>query len=88
MYLQLCVLAVILANVSPYVLFCRQNEVYKSCNSACPPTCDSPYPTVCTLQCVPGCSCVEGFIKNKRGRCVSYSDCFFDYWPILGKSAM
>ncbi|GLV35702.1 Hemolectin [Carabus blaptoides fortunei] len=49
---------------------CPKGEVYNSCGSACPPTCNSK-PEICTDQCVPGCFCANGLVKNQHGACVS-----------------
>ena len=37
-----------------YVIQCTGGKVYTQCGSACPPTCDQPYPVPCTRQCVAG----------------------------------
>ena len=43
---------------------CPNQASYNTCGSACPPTCDIPVPTVCTLQCVSSCFCDEGLVWN------------------------
>ncbi|KAI9899810.1 hypothetical protein N3K66_006271 [Trichothecium roseum] len=48
---------------------------YRECNSACPPTCEEPEPRICTAQCVQGCGCKKGLIRNKDGRCVKPHRC-------------
>ncbi|KRX92185.1 Serine/threonine-protein phosphatase 5, partial [Trichinella pseudospiralis] len=48
-------------------VLCPLNENWNSCGSSCEETCESiasGKDTPCTLQCVPGCFCVDGFIKS------------------------
>ncbi|GFR05007.1 hypothetical protein TNCT_498982 [Trichonephila clavata] len=55
---------------------CKENEEYLSCGSACPPTCsNSGKNEICTTQCVSGCFCKEGFVKNDQGECVKLEEC-------------
>ncbi|GFY60956.1 zonadhesin [Trichonephila inaurata madagascariensis] len=55
---------------------CRSNEVYNQCGSACPPTCsDRGENQICTLQCVAGCFCKEGLVRDDEGECVKPKDC-------------
>ncbi|PRD23390.1 UNVERIFIED_CONTAM: Chymotrypsin inhibitor [Trichonephila clavipes] len=55
---------------------CRSNEVYKQCGSACPPTCSNRGENqICTLQCVAGCFCKEGLVRDDQGECVEPEDC-------------
>ncbi|XP_035227821.1 zonadhesin-like, partial [Stegodyphus dumicola] len=53
---------------------CRKNEEYNNCGTACPPTCSNPNP-VCTRQCVKGCFCKKGYIKNDDGHCTRRELC-------------
>lgn len=58
--------------------FCiKPNEEYTSCGTACPATCDnlSNPPTFCTKQCVIGCACKSGYVKNRAGECVLPCEC-------------
>ncbi|XP_031849986.1 chymotrypsin inhibitor-like [Nomia melanderi] len=54
---------------------CPPNEVWTDCGTACPPTCAQPDPRPCTLQCVQGCQCRNGLLRNKWGKCVPKSAC-------------
>ncbi|RBR18661.1 uncharacterized protein FIESC28_05938 [Fusarium coffeatum] len=44
---------------------CKRGERYLDCGSACPKTCGNPEPEICTMECVSGCFCKEGLIRNK-----------------------
>nr|CDJ97122.1 Protease inhibitor I8 domain containing protein [Haemonchus contortus] len=50
---------------------CGPNEVFDTCGSACEPSCRNPNPTICTLQCVVGCRCRQGFFRDDFGQCVA-----------------
>lgn len=54
---------------------CGRNEVFLECGTACEPTCNDPNPTVCTFQCVTGCQCKIGFVRNNQGVCVTEDQC-------------
>lgn len=55
---------------------CPANETYSSCGSACPGTCDVPQIQFCTENCVSGCFCDEGFLRNTNtNQCVLKEDC-------------
>ncbi|XP_076382773.1 chymotrypsin inhibitor-like isoform X2 [Megalopta genalis] len=47
---------------------CGPNEVYTTCGPACPPSCYDVHP-ICTLECVAGCQCKPGFLRNAAGGC-------------------
>ncbi|UYV78422.1 hypothetical protein LAZ67_16001302 [Cordylochernes scorpioides] len=55
----------------------KPHEVYLTCGSSCPDTCDNYNDTsrVCTLQCVQGCFCEKGYVRNSKGDCVLPSQC-------------
>ncbi|GIY61356.1 hypothetical protein CDAR_166731, partial [Caerostris darwini] len=56
---------------------CGGNERFTGCGTACPLTCDN-YdnpPKFCTLQCIIGCECQEGFVRNADGKCVLPREC-------------
>lgn len=53
---------------------CGPNASYNPCNSACPKTCQNPGPMICTMQCVPGCGCNEGFVAH-NGQCIPSTKC-------------
>ncbi|KAF5654706.1 Chymotrypsin-elastase inhibitor ixodidin [Fusarium heterosporum] len=54
---------------------CPAGEQFSECGTACPLTCDNPEPQPCTQQCVRGCFCKEGTIRNKSGSCVPHNKC-------------
>ncbi|PAV82181.1 hypothetical protein WR25_19260 [Diploscapter pachys] len=54
---------------------CPVNELWSNCHSACEPSCEQPFSTVCTLQCKMGCGCLSGFFRNSEGRCVTLPEC-------------
>ncbi|XP_017761193.1 PREDICTED: chymotrypsin inhibitor-like isoform X2 [Eufriesea mexicana] len=54
---------------------CGPNEVFNSCGSQCVDTCEKPAPPVCTLECVIGCECKSGYVRNKLNQCVLTKDC-------------
>lgn len=52
--------------------------MFSECGTACPDTCanlDDPKPRPCTRNCVIGCICQEGFVRNDKGQCVLPSQC-------------
>lgn len=55
---------------------CPDNQVYDECGSACPATCNQGT-IVCTMQCVPGCFCKEGYARRSETdhTCVPLSEC-------------
>ncbi|XP_037944077.1 chymotrypsin inhibitor-like isoform X1 [Teleopsis dalmanni] len=54
---------------------CGPNEEYTWCGSACPETCNSDPMRMCTMQCVIGCVCKDGFVKGNDGKCIPKSSC-------------
>ncbi|GFV25250.1 zonadhesin [Trichonephila clavipes] len=55
---------------------CGEDEEYKDCGSACPPTCWSLDKNLaCTQQCVQGCFCRRGLVRNDQGDCVEPKKC-------------
>jgi hypothetical protein len=56
---------------------CPENEEFHSCGTACPATCENPNAPdqPCTKQCVIGCFCKAGMMRNSRGVCVSAENC-------------
>uniref|UniRef100_A0A0K0F1N5 TIL domain-containing protein n=1 Tax=Strongyloides venezuelensis TaxID=75913 RepID=A0A0K0F1N5_STRVS len=57
---------------------CKMNEYFTLCGSACEPRC-SDYNKInnwCTLQCVIGCECYKGFVRNDyTNECIRSSEC-------------
>lgn len=54
----------------------KKGEEYQECGSACPLTCaNKDGVQVCTKQCVPGCFCRKGLVRNEDGNCVEPSKC-------------
>ncbi|KAL2720170.1 chymotrypsin inhibitor-like [Vespula squamosa] len=53
---------------------CGENEEYVTCGSACEPSCGVTK-NICTLQCIIGCQCKEGFLRAGSGACVSPNNC-------------
>lgn len=52
-------------------------EYYTDCGTACPITCenkDNP-PLFCTANCVVGCFCEDGYVRNSDGECVLPTNC-------------
>ncbi|KAM8825944.1 IgGFc-binding protein [Synchiropus picturatus] len=52
---------------------CPENSHFKTCGSACPPTCERNV-TVCRKICAEGCFCDPGFIRSPQG-CVQPQQC-------------
>jgi len=54
---------------------CPPGEEFKQCGTACPATCDKPNPGFCSKQCVSGCFCKEGLLRNSDGWCQTADQC-------------
>ncbi|KAJ6635855.1 Zonadhesin [Pseudolycoriella hygida] len=67
----------VLPSKCPATQVCPLNEVFTTCGTACPLTCDNYKnpPQACTLQCVIGCQCQKGYVKDSDGKCILPSDC-------------
>lgn len=60
--------------ISANIQQCNDNEEFTSCGTACPPTCQNKNPRVCTDNCIIGCVCKKGYIREgPNGRCVPES---------------
>jgi hypothetical protein len=57
--------------------FCsfRNNEVWTSCKGHCDSYCGDPEPKYCTLECVPGCICRNGYARDENRRCIPKHKC-------------
>ena len=72
------------ARVDPSTRCIEPNEEYNSCGTACPVTCEDVLNSntlkPCTLQCVPGCACQKGYVREseeEKSRCVKEEECHF-----------
>lgn len=52
-----------------------EHEYYTDCGTACPLSCAVPSVEFCTLQCVPGCFCEDGYVRDDNGNCILPQDC-------------
>ena len=52
---------------------CSANQVFKSCGTACPETCEG-RSFACTRQCVIGCQCAAGYVKH-NDTCITRAQC-------------
>ncbi|XP_061379367.1 serine protease inhibitor swm-1 [Danaus plexippus] len=53
---------------------CPNNEEYLLCGSACPANCSDTSPQ-CNDDCVEGCFCLSGYLRDGNGTCVSSDGC-------------
>ncbi|XP_076678304.1 chymotrypsin inhibitor-like [Andrena cerasifolii] len=72
-FVLLAVLAVFSASSSGQQ--CGLNEEFKSCGSACEPSCATPKIDICTFECKIGCQCKDGYVRNGDGTCIRKEDC-------------
>lgn len=55
---------------------CPEGEEFNECGTACPITCENQIEESCTKQCVLGCFCKKGKIRQEStGVCVDAKDC-------------
>jgi len=62
--------------IALHMMPCNAHEVFKVCGSAAPPTCEHPDPLIHIEDCVVGCFCMDGYLRNKKEICVPVSQCF------------
>ena len=63
-------------NNDPPPMDCKDpNSSYNSCGSACEPICGKVTPLFCAENCVAGCFCKDGFIKDSTGVCIPIEKC-------------
>ncbi|XP_071504940.1 zonadhesin-like [Diadema antillarum] len=53
---------------------CPAGQEFHLCGTSCEATCEDPDPQICTSQCVSGCFCPPGLVKN-GDECVMLQDC-------------
>nr|XP_006811311.1 PREDICTED: von Willebrand factor-like [Saccoglossus kowalevskii] len=64
-------------------ILCPADFAYTTCGSACPPTCEDPYPVgSCTEECIEGCFCEPGKLIDS-GQCIDQADCGCYYLGVL-----
>ncbi|XP_017889422.1 chymotrypsin inhibitor-like [Ceratina calcarata] len=54
---------------------CGPNEEFKTCGTPCEPKCGQETQKICTLRCMIGCQCKEGYVRNSENKCVLTRDC-------------
>merc|ERR1712176_929446 len=47
---------------------CGVGGIWNKCGSACERTCQNPGSEVCTEQCVPKCTCTEGYLMDEKSK--------------------
>jgi len=53
----------------------KPHQKWNTCGTACEPSCKEPKPQICTKQCVIGCQCEKGYVKDDQGNCILQKDC-------------
>ncbi|XP_043497664.1 chymotrypsin inhibitor-like [Polistes fuscatus] len=54
---------------------CGPNQIFDSCGLSCQRTCKNPSPNICTYECIAGCRCVDGYVRNDNNECVLTKNC-------------
>ncbi|CAF0815420.1 unnamed protein product [Adineta steineri] len=69
-------LAVLFTVINTNEIQCPVNEEYNECGTACQENCTHA-PEICTYQCVQGCFCKKGFVRqtDDKSKCVPQSQC-------------
>ncbi|XP_077288713.1 zonadhesin-like [Arctopsyche grandis] len=76
-----CVLASTVIDCANVPKCDRPNQIFSECgNTDCQATCGKKHNPrhFCLDECIPGCICSEGFLKNKKGECVPPDKCHSD----------
>ncbi|XP_012063365.1 PREDICTED: chymotrypsin inhibitor-like [Atta cephalotes] len=55
--------------------WCQRNKEWSTCGLVCPPSCNTLSNQACTLQCVIGCQCKNGYLLNSLEEYVLPSEC-------------
>lgn len=53
---------------------CGPKATFSTCGTACPKRCGEPLASICTLNCVRGCFCDEGYCLDKNDNCVPFQE--------------
>ncbi|XP_037293199.1 serine protease inhibitor swm-1 [Manduca sexta] len=83
------VLSIVAVSCGLYVVKdeCPANEEYLLCGSACPFNCTDPEgPITCSEDCVEGCFCKSGYLRNENETCVSADQCIGGKNPVCGEN--
>ncbi|CAF1214853.1 unnamed protein product [Adineta ricciae] len=72
----LLILIVLLTTANASATQCPENEEYNECGTACQESCTYK-PSFCTYQCVSGCFCKKGFVRqtDDKSKCVPQTRC-------------
>ncbi|KAG5679449.1 hypothetical protein PVAND_009014 [Polypedilum vanderplanki] len=71
-----CILAEQCPAIEPPPTCSKAHEVYTDCGTACPLTCDNKdSQQICTMQCVAGCFCEAGYVRDNNGDCILPEKC-------------
>ncbi|XP_017890188.1 chymotrypsin inhibitor-like [Ceratina calcarata] len=75
-FLVLLAVVYLLGSIDCHQINCPPNEVFKSCGTACEPTCNVPQPEICIQMCIVNvCQCIEGYVRNSAKQCIKPNEC-------------